>query len=379
MKKDDNNYLFWIDGLKLLACIGVFWSHFCSAFIYSAEHISPFIVNITQIFSMLLNGAFQVRLFCIISGLLASYKVVKTLHELIESIVRRYLRFVIPFFSLGLILILIEYTIGYHSVECGRLLNMTWLEGHNTTRITMMDILKLTFFFDHSFDGSLWTVPCIFVGSCLVYVISYLLHILKIPQKYWGICFLALFFVSIIKYTIASLCVSCCILGAGIRWTWEKLRIPDAVANTIIGITVLMVTFLHSYIYDLLVGLGIDIPVRFELDGYGDVVYGGILLICIYNSDLVKKLLHQKMFINLGDMSFSLYIIHMPLIMSVSAWICMQIYGNCGYTVNCIINFLLSTIIVGIVSYLYSSVVDKYQIKLLNMIDNKYLKKKNIS
>lgn len=80
MKKISVNrtYLPWIDGLKYIACMGVFLSHFCSAFIefdkniYAADNLSPAIIKLTKILSMFLNGAFQVRLFCVISGLLAS-------------------------------------------------------------------------------------------------------------------------------------------------------------------------------------------------------------------------------------------------------------------------------------------------------------------
>ncbi len=58
--------LLWIDGVKYMACIGVFLSHFCSAFIGENEKmdtLSPIIVQISRIFSFFLMELFGLECF----------------------------------------------------------------------------------------------------------------------------------------------------------------------------------------------------------------------------------------------------------------------------------------------------------------------------
>lgn len=192
MTSNKREHFVWVDGLKYIACFGILVSHFCSAFVeidknsFAAGQLSPVIDIIMNIFSMFLNGAFQVRLFCVIAGFLATQKVVNSERELIGSIIKRYLRFAIPFFSAGMILLIIEYTIGYHAVECGELLEAFWLGGHNITPVTFSDVLRMAFLFDHSIDAPLWTMRPIFLGTCLVYCIGSILQKLRVRKIAWG-------------------------------------------------------------------------------------------------------------------------------------------------------------------------------------------------
>ncbi len=166
----------WLDGLKFVACMGVFSSHFASAFIendknlYAAEILHPGFYYCIKIFGMFLNGAFQVRIFCIIAGLLAAKKEINSFNELILAIIKRYLRFVVPFFSAGMFLLVIEYSFGYHAQECGKLLNATWIGTHNIMPVTIYDVLRMTFLFDTSINGPLWTIRPIFMGTCIIYL-----------------------------------------------------------------------------------------------------------------------------------------------------------------------------------------------------------------
>lgn len=80
----------------------------------------------------------------------------------------------------------IEYTLGYHAVQCGELLNALWLGTHNTDAVTISDIVKMIFLFDHSIDTPLWTIRSVFIGSCIVYLVGFLLKKLNVPEKYRG-------------------------------------------------------------------------------------------------------------------------------------------------------------------------------------------------
>lgn len=254
-------------------------------------------------------------------------------------------------------------------MRCGELLNASWLGTHNTEAVTISDILKMSFLFDCSIDASLWTIRPVFIGSCIVYLVSFLLKRINLPEYYWGGIWIILFLLSIIKYTIGTLCVSCCILGAAIPYLWERIRIPQWLSNFFILLVILLVSGIHQWSIERVIELGVDVPVRFGLDGYGDIIYSAGLLLLINRSNILKRVLSFKTSYSKSSMSFSIYIFHMPLIMSVSALICMKLYNHVNYTVNCLINITISTLVVGGVSYIYTRYVDKYQNRLLKKVD----------
>lgn len=189
------------------------------------------------------------------------------------------------------------------------------------------------------------------------------------PRNIGGGIWLILFFLSIIKYTINTLCVSCCILGAAIPYLWERIEISQRLSIFFIVVIVLLVSGVHQWIVEYLINFGIDVPVRFGLDGYGDVLYSGGLLLLINRSSILKRALGFRTSYSKGSMSFAIYMFHMPLIMSVSALICIKLYNYVNYSVNCLINIIFSTLIVWAVSYIYSRYIDKYQNALLKKID----------
>ena len=359
----------WIDGVKYIACIGVFLSHFCFAFIgnnESVDMLSPIIVKMARIFSMFLDGGFWVRVFCILSGALVAQKIVSQKTELIECIFMRYLRFVIPFFSAGCIFYIIEYTIGYHAVECGKVLNLAWIGTHNQIPVRFSDILKMAFLFEHTIDASLWTILPIFVGSIIIYIINYVLFKAKIPEKYWGSVYITLFLLSIIKYDINSLCVSCCILGAGMIHIWDYIKFPHQLADIFCIVVIMMVMFGHPHLLAAM-SQRVDVPVRMGLDGYGYIFYAIILLICIKNSNILK-LFFEKYLSHNANLSFPIYVLHMPLIMSFSSLICLRLYEKVSYSINFVINITISTLLVLGCSYCYEKYIDEYQNRVINKI-----------
>lgn len=360
MEKGDSKRIVWLDSIKLVACIGIMVSHFCSAFVeldknaYAVDNLSSTVTLVTAVFSLFINGAFWVRIFCIVSGMLAAGKKVTTVRELLTSIVKRYFRFVIPFLGMGLVLWIIEKTVGYYAVECGEILQASWLGTHNIDPVTILDVLKMAFLFNSKIDGSLWTIWPIFAGSCCVYVLNYLLYKFNVSQTFRGVICIFLFLVSIIKYDINTLCMSCCVLGAGLVCVWNDIRLPQWLCNMGIVFVIVMMTGVHELLTNQLLSLGVDVPARFCLDGYGDVFYAGILLLCIHQSRFSERLLSNRVLVKSAYLSFPIYVFHMPIIMSLGALVCMRLLGKVSYTLNCAINICICMAATVLLSYLYT-------------------------
>lgn len=365
------NRILWLDGLKLFACICIMISHFCSAFIeldknmYAVENISPVFIMLTRVFKFFLDGEFWVRVFCMVAGYLAATKVIHSIKEAVVAIVMRYFRFAVPFLSLSVIVLCIERTIGFYAEECGNVMGATWLGGHYTTPIAIKDIFRLIFLFDHTLDTPLWTIIPIFWGSCIIYVIGMFLQKFRISERYYGFVFLLVFFVSIVKYDINSLCISSCILGAAIYWTKDMVKISGKYADLGVVLLIIMISFLHENIIDLLIYKGIDVPERLKLGGYGYELYGALLLVFLCHSCVLKRVLSLERMISLSGRSFAIYILHMPILASFSSWFCLLMLQRVNYDANVVANLGVYFVVVMLSSYMYTKIIDSWQNRFL--------------
>lgn len=350
--------IIWLDGIKVFACLCIVMSHFCSAFIevdknaYSASNTSPIILGTTLIFRFFLDGEFWVRVFCIVSGYLAAMHTISNIRELFVTVIMRYLRFVLPFITLSMIIIGIEKTIGFHAVECGKMMGATWLSSHNYLPIKVTDILRMIFAFNHRLDSALWTIFPIFVGNIMVYIISFILF--KLYTKSSDIkayAFIIIFCVSILKYNIISICISCCILGAGLYWITKENRNASILNDLGILILIVLVSFLHDRSLSWLTENGMGIPRRLYLRGYGYELYGALLIIFLSNSKiipLIMKNTEEKW----GGISFAIYILHMPICDSITSLACEKLVYRMNYNIVILLIGAVNIVVVVAASYL---------------------------
>lgn len=105
----------YLDGLKGLACVGVFLYHFYTTFSQQVNGLSFDASTIDFVFDKalkpLLDGKLMVMLFSLISGWLVAHSRICDIRELIERCIIRYFRFVCPVLPV-LVAIKIVYNIG---------------------------------------------------------------------------------------------------------------------------------------------------------------------------------------------------------------------------------------------------------------------------
>ncbi len=131
-----------------------------------------------------------------------------------------------------------------------------------------------------------------------------------------------------------------------------------------------MVTWGNDTIIDKLQSVGIDVPIRFYLDGWGGLFWGTILIFLISRSQLLKTFFKMPIMKKGGNLSFYVYILHMPIIMSISTWICIHLFGLFEYNYNVLCNYFCSLLVVLLLSFVYSKTVGKYDKKVTGILDN---------
>ena len=67
------------------------------------------------------------------------------------------------------------------------------------------------------------------------------------------------------------------------------------------------------------------------------------------NLELLQRFFSWKGFLYLGRISYSLYLVHFPVIATFGSWFFLTFYGKLGYNLTCLLDLLLiSGITVGL-------------------------------
>jgi peptidoglycan/LPS O-acetylase OafA/YrhL len=78
----------------------------------------------------------------------------------------------------------------------------------------------------------------------------------------------------------------------------------------------------------------------------------------VLNSSALQKLLSLKPFEFLGKISFSMYVFHLPVVMSVGSWIMVYSYGSYGKVVASALAIIASIVVTLIISKLGYVLID---------------------
>ena len=158
--KEQKSRVFWIDNLKLIAAILVMISHYAQLLARDSIVAPSYIVFLNRYpFALFTNGEFWVCVFCVLSGLLADKKIIRSFDELLLSYVTRYFRFLIPVGIANLYALII-----YKIASAG--------EYHTGG---FLDFARCTFVLDNSINPTLWVMRHILIGTLLIYTANYVI------------------------------------------------------------------------------------------------------------------------------------------------------------------------------------------------------------
>lgn len=174
----------WIEGIKVIAALSVFWGHFHITY-YATRVDAASLGGMSKVIIFVMNnflrlfwdGALWVYVFAVFSGYFASKKEIISIRDLIGTVLRRYIRFVFPIFFTNVFVLFIQNTIGFHAYQFGRMINSEWVaQAYNNEKMTLQEAFHSAFLLTNDFNGSFWIIRPFFVGSCILYVYSYCKH-----------------------------------------------------------------------------------------------------------------------------------------------------------------------------------------------------------
>lgn len=373
----------FIEGYKGFACFCVMMSHFIAAFCNVWITALPERTHNGSKFELLIgktplnliyNGNFGVRVFFITSGFVLSYAFFRNGNEnyLKRGAVKRYFRLILPVVLVNVIAyLLMKLGLTYHQEAAMISKSYDWLVVFNDFEPSFSGMLKEAFignFFANTatYVSPLWTMTYEMYGTLLVYAFLALFGKEKVRFPLYLIILL-LFRES--NYSQFMVGVAMCdIMVHGGKYLEKYNSKP-----WLVWITFLIGLFFSSY------PSGTDQSQTmyrfFNLNQWMDTVTvyhflgAALMFFAILNSKILQKVFEWKPFAFLGKYSFGLYLIHWPVMISLSSYIIAKYAGaSLSYYKLVAIDYVITMLVIGVLAVLMTKFVDTKGIKLANKV-----------
>lgn len=354
-----NEQLDYINGLKGIGAGMVYLCHFVFAFyygMYSLEAADCHLPGNLEIaigqspLNILFSGNFAVRLFLVMSGyvLCLGYFKTKDRNRLVKSACRRYVRLLPPILITNVLICLLMLAGAYHNVTVAELTGSAWLAGFNRCEPKLLNAVLEAFFGcfflgTNQFNGVLWTIPYLFLGALLVYGMAWLIGDKKWRYIVYAVLGAALF---LTDYAGVFLGFVLC----DVVHTQEKLVSWLKKQKWLLWVVFFAGFYLASYpsagahlegtIYGI---IPVVMVVPFHLVGAMMMVAAVVLL------EPLQKFFRARPFVKLGEISYSFYLVHFPVIATFGCFLFETLYEKLPYNLLTFVTFVATTAItVGI-------------------------------
>jgi peptidoglycan/LPS O-acetylase OafA/YrhL len=319
--------------------------------------------------SVLTNGNFWVHVFFTLSGFVLSRKYIQTNDPelLVSGMHRRFTRLFVPVAVSLLFVYVLMMSHAFSNVRVASITGSEWWFSHMWQFDAPSSKLLNCLFYSTMFQGNsifntvLWTISFELYGSLFVFAFLLFTH----SVGYRPVLLLLVFFY--FYYSNQSAYVS---FVSGIYLAiFEKKRTQDAppirrpVALGILALALLLGSFPSNgnkagTVFEHLGLTLLDFAPWYH-------IAGAYLLVYIFVArPSFQMITGKRVFKQLGRISFSLYLLHVPVIGSVGCAAFLAVYKTVGYHIGALTAFICSTVILIPLSILYTKYVDDKAVAL---------------
>lgn len=389
MENKDSNKVLYLEGLRGIASLMVFFLHFVLAFFPAAQRGNPMQVHndfelwlANSPFNIIYSGNFAVCIFFVLSGyvLSAGFFKLGSKEKIIKSFLKRYIRLEIPiFFSMFTSFLLLKFNL-YSNIEASKVtLSFNWLERNWIIEPNFINMLKesfVTLFLknEYFYNSNLWTMQIELFGSYLVYLLLFTFGKNKARPI---IYFIAVIFFWKTFYLAFILGVIISDLANTKENYLNKFK-SKSIAGLflILGLTLGSFNIVDNNLFYRLIKLDI-LFTQYKIIGAFFIV---LSVLC---SDVIQKILLNPIPQFLGKISFPLYLIHLIIIGSFSCGLFLYLINILSYNLSVIVVFISTSCLVFTVSWYMYKYIDLLGIKIANVFAEKvvimWMRRKELS
>lgn len=390
--------LYYLDSLKFIFCLMIFWAHFAGVFWTLCDPRPELHPLLQQLFhyplSVLVDSSLALYGFCILSGYLASFKKVD-LRNLLPQLFARYLRFVVPFFFINLVAFLLYYTVGYPTAEASALLHNAWLTTYYTHAPTLRELLHATLTLSGDLNGPLWMMKYILLGTCLIYIYHAIERALaalaatsscRLPLYLFRLACLGAFVYSFFHLPEPNFFhVHLVLLGlllqrlesitahANARRCEESKKgehAPQTLAFSLLALLPIVLESggLQRVVYPFFRAHFPAIAPLFIWNAYWVMLFSLSLIVGVMHCPLLQRVLEWGPLKRIAALNFTVYLVHFPLITSLSLHLYLRLVNRISYSKVFVLLTVLSFAALCLTSWLYKRSIGKLQDTLLKKL-----------
>lgn len=372
----------WLDAIKGISCLIVFFNHFYLTFFYNSAVVNK-ILDIPPL-RILVNGKFAVCLFLMISAYVICIPVYQKndLGQIRKTAFKRYFRLALPVFFASLLSLILSHTVGYYNSQVGELTDNSWPLKYFTQDLTISGLIKSSFMGvlwqgDGTFNGPFWMLGIMFTGTFFVLIIAIITSGEKTKSTY---VFAVLGFLLLV-YLNVNVYFGCFILGTFLAYLrcrtdfFEKWK--QKKCCTFISIMLLIASLLIPAEKGKLIEFFQKfegLPAFFSDKIFFYQIAGFMLLFALMGMTKIREFLNENKLLNwISQISFSVYLLHWPIICSFSCWFYMLLKDNMTRTIKVVLCVLTIAIVIAASKIFYELAEKRLCTKITNAICSRYL------
>lgn len=325
---------------------------------------------------LVVAGTLAVAIFFVLSGFVLSIGFFKTGDQNIVKRLAtgRYLRLMLPALA-SVLIAFVLITLGAHALTstAGEIANSSYLSGkwhHSPTFLEALKTATFDIFAEYKPDSrainhALWTMNVEFIGSFLVF--GFLLIFAKSRFRWvaYATLIVGTFGTWYLAFVIGMMIADAYNLGWLERLRHWSVTVPMAVVAIFLGI------FPRKHegtIYEFL---------DLSFFGFSErIVYltfsATLIVLVVLLSKTIARVLQTRLLSSLGKYTFSLYLMHLSVIYTVSTSVVILLHERIGYNWATLVSGLVSAPFFWLVSYFFERYVDAPSIKFAKYVSAIY-------
>lgn len=351
----------YIDGIKGIAAISIFSWHFALA----TGHIYMPLDSLCShpVTKILIDGCVSVCLFILLSGFsnaLSLSRKAMDISSVKNTIAKRYLRLAVPIAPILIIIFLMrccglmcnydyaQWASWDSATHCYNVSTMNYLLPFRLIKAILVSPMGDT----TGVELPTWMLRYILLGSYIVLMLHILTHNMKKRNQIGIACFVTFLCGYMISPYYIPMIAGFILLSAYPYLQNNKLKYVISI------ISICLTIYCYYFIPQI----------KFPMSG---VITAILLFISVMTNPLLQKLLGLGIFKKLGRVSFMVYLVHMPIICSMSHYLFMHIPIEDMALLSLVV-YIITTLVVIIVAYFATIWIEE---KMSKRIINKVIEK----
>lgn len=383
----------WIDGLRGAASLFIVFHHFIMGYYPAAykgaEGVPHLQKGVETAFSQSLPGFFVtgdlwVSVFCLISGFVIAYQVfhMKDEKQFSSSLLKRYPRLMLPVFALSVMVYIMLHLNLFYNNPASLLSGSEWLAQFYQDKTTLYDLffssIVDTWIVGMStlYSNAFWMLAELFAGSFMAYILAAMGKGMNRNMLYVYIGVVLMYLSTNSRLTDFALGVLAAYVVEQFGERIKKHKKACICAGIfMLAAAVVFGAYPVGHEPDNAYRILNHLPKRLNPVYFYHMLAAGLLLMSIWLLEPLGKALSKKPVLFLGKISYSLYLVHIPVIYSLSAWILVKLMAKTGnYNLSAGLSFAISLPVMIFLAWLFYRFIEKNCTKFINKVMDKLAK-----